>query len=58
MADQTGAGKADPRAESVMKGDVRIESGGGAGPPPLPLIFLKLSGGLADCVATGTTVCS
>ncbi|PFX33228.1 Tyrosine kinase receptor Cad96Ca [Stylophora pistillata] len=65
VADQTDPGKADPRAVSAEIGNVRSEGGGGAGPPPLSLVFkylmsilLKLSDGLVDCVAPGTTVCS
>ena len=65
MAEQTDAGKADPRAVSPEKGGVRSEGGGGAGFPLLALVFkyltsilLKLSSGLVECVAPGTTVCS
>lgn len=65
VADQTDAGKADPWAVSAEQGGVRSEGGGGVGFPPLMLVFkyltsipLKLSSGLVDCVAPGTTVCS
>ena len=63
MADQTDAGKADPRAMSTGKGDVRCGCGGGAGLPPLSLVFkcrpsilLKWGSGVVDCVAPGITV--
>ena len=63
VADQTDVGKADPRAVSAEKGDVRSDGGGRAGLPPLSLVFkyltsilLKLGSGLVDCVAQGTTV--
>lgn len=65
MADQTDGGKADPRAVSAEKGGFRSEGGGGAGFPPLTLVFkyltsilLKLSSGLVDFVAPDTAVCS
>ena len=42
MADQTDAGKEDPREVSAWKGDVR-SGGGGAGLPPQSLVFECLS---------------
>ena len=65
MVDQTDAGKADPRAVSAGKGYVRSGGEGGAGLPPLSLVFeclssilLKLGRGFVDCVAPCITVSS
>ena len=62
MADQTDTGKEDPREVSAGKGDIQ-SGGGGAGLPPLSLVFeclsfilLKLGRGLVDCVALCTTL--
>ena len=43
VADPSDAEKADPRAVSAGKGDVRSGGGGGAGLPPVSLIFECLS---------------
>ena len=63
MADQTDAGKTDRQVLSAGKGEFWSGGGGGAGLPPLLLVFeclssilLKLGRGLVDCVAPCITV--